>query len=183
MHAHYNYVRAHATATFAFVTGGPPTICLMPDDATQDVAAWRSLLQAQSASLRAIEQAMSLAGQIPLTWYDVLLELNGAPQRRLRAQQLSDRVLLSRTRVSRLVDEIARAGLVTREPDPTDGRGSFVVLAEEGRRRLQLAAPVYLAGITEHFGRHLSDDELEALRSALDKVIAAHRAQPGITGR
>ena len=162
--------------------GAPaPTLCLVSTDASLDVAAWRSLLQAPSASLRAIERAMSHAGQIPLTWYDVLLELNGAPQRRLRAQHLSDRVLLSRTRVSRLVDEIARVGLVTREPDPADGRGSFVVLTDEGRRRLQQAAPVYLAGITEHFGRHLSDDQLTALRSALDTVVTAHRAQPAPT--
>lgn len=144
------------------------------------VAAWRSLLLAQNAALRAIEAQLSAAGQIPLTWYDVLLELNAAPGRRLRMQELAARVLLSRTRVSRLVDELVRAGLVCREPDPADGRGAFAVLTGTGRSRLRAAAPAYLQGIREHFARHLADDELLTLRAALDKVTAAHQAFPDV---
>ena len=140
-----------------------------------EVAAWRSLLLAQNAALRAIEAQLTAAGHIPLTWYDVLLELNAAPRRRLRIQELASRVVLSRTRVSRLVDELARAGLVRREPDPADGRGSFAVLTDAGRSRLRAAAPAYLQGIREHFARHLTRDELRTLRTALDKVTAAHQ--------
>jgi DNA-binding MarR family transcriptional regulator len=58
-------------------------------------------------------------------WYDVLLELNSADGRRLRMQELGERAVLSRSRISRIVDELARAGLVTREPDPADRRGSW----------------------------------------------------------
>jgi DNA-binding MarR family transcriptional regulator len=135
-----------------------------------EVSAWRALLRAQNASLRAIEARLGSAGLIPLTWYDVLLELAAVPGRRLRMSELSDRVLLSRTRVSRLVDEIARAGLVVREPDPDDRRAAFVVLTDEGRRRLRQAAPAYRQGIRDHFGRHLSPAELACVRDALTKV-------------
>ena len=145
----------------------------MPKEESADVAAWRALLRAHSASLRAIETALAGAGQIPLTWYDVLLELSAAPEEKLRMQQVSDRVLLSRTRVSRLVDEIAAAGLVRREPDPADRRASFVVLTDEGRSKLRAAAPVYRQGIRDHFGRHLDAAQLETVRTALETVAMA----------
>ena len=69
----------------------------MTDDT--DVAAWRAVLLAQSRALRAIERDMEAAGAIPLGWYDVLLELNAAPDRQLRMQDLAARAVLSRSRV------------------------------------------------------------------------------------
>jgi DNA-binding MarR family transcriptional regulator len=144
-----------------------------------DVAAWRALLLAQNAVLKAIEADLAAAGQIPLTWYDVLLELNATPQRRLRIQQLASRVVLSRTRVSRLVDELVTAGLVERLRDPADGRASFASITGHGRAALRKAAPVYLAGIKRYFTRHLSQREQETLTAGLGKVIGA--LQPPLT--
>ena len=137
------------------------------------MAAWRALLLAQNAVLKAIEADLAAAGQIPLTWYDVLLELNAAPQRRLRIQQLAGRVVLSRTRVSRLVDELVTAGLVERLPDPADGRASLASITRQGRAALRKAAPVYLAGIERYFTRHLGRREKQTLTAALGRVIAA----------
>ncbi len=70
---------------------------------------------------------------IPLSWYDVLLELNAAPGRSLRMQDLGERVVLSRSRVSRLVDDLERQGLVERRPDPADGRATLASLSAAGR--------------------------------------------------
>jgi DNA-binding MarR family transcriptional regulator len=145
----------------------------MDDDAR--VSAWRALLLAQSAVLRAIEADMAGAGVIPLTWYDVLLELNAAEGRRLRMQDLAARTVLSRTRVSRVVDELVMAGLVAREPDPLDGRASFAVLTPAGRAALKRAAPVYLAGIDRHFTGHLTAAERRNVTDALGKVVAVHK--------
>ena len=139
------------------------------------VAAWRTLLLAQNAVLRAIEAELAQAGLIPLNWYDVLLELSAAEGRRLRMQDLAARTVLSRTRVSRLVDDLVRAGLVTREPDPGDGRASFAVLTPAGQAARRKAAPVYLAGIRRHFTDHLDPGEREQLIRSLGKVVAAHQ--------
>jgi DNA-binding MarR family transcriptional regulator len=79
-----------------------------------DVGAWRAVLLAQSRVVRAIERDLDAAGAIPLGWYDVLLELNAAPDRQLRMQDLAMRAVLSRTRVSRIVTELADAGYVER---------------------------------------------------------------------
>ncbi|MDQ3871074.1 MAG: MarR family winged helix-turn-helix transcriptional regulator [Chloroflexota bacterium] len=138
------------------------------------VEAWRRLLVAHAAALGAIEADLEAGDQIPLPWYDVLLELDAAPGRRYRMQELAEHVVLSRSRVSRIVDELQREGLVVREPDPSDGRASLAVLTEHGRAALRRAAPVYLASIERHFTSHLSDRDRRQLVDALGKVIAAH---------
>lgn len=145
----------------------------MTDDG---VTAWSALLRAHAAVLRVLEQEMQQTQNLPLTWYDVLLELNAAPERRLRMQELGERAVLSRTRVSRLVDELARAGYVRREQVEGDRRGSWAVLTPEGRERLRAAAPGYLEGIARHFADHLTEDERASITTGLTRVIDARRA-------
>src|SRR5260370_39209626 len=96
------------------------------------VAAWRGLLIAHSRLVPAVEADLRAAGQVSLSWYDVLLELNAAPGRRLRMSELGQRAVLSRTRVSRVVDELAAAGLAERQPDQADGRSSLAALTPDG---------------------------------------------------
>ncbi len=143
------------------------------------VAAWRALLLAHAAAVRAIEADLAARRLITLSWYDVLLELNAAPGRRLRMQELAARVTLSRTRVSRIVDELEHADLVAREPDPDDGRASFAVITAKGRSELRKTAPHYLAAIEEHFTSHLSAPERQVLSSALGRIADHHALEPG----
>jgi DNA-binding MarR family transcriptional regulator len=138
------------------------------------IAAWRSMLLAHSRALRAIEADLEAAGTIALTWYDVLLELRGAGGR-LRMQDLGDRVVLSRTRVSRLVDELERRELVVREPDDTDGRVTYATITAEGKKVLRSTAPVYRRGIEEHFTKHLTAAEQQIVATALSRVVDAHQ--------
>jgi DNA-binding MarR family transcriptional regulator len=156
-----------------------------PSPPLDPVAPWRAMLLAQSSALRAIEADLRRSGAIALTWYDVLLELRGAGGR-LRMQDLGDRVVLSRTRVSRLVDELETEGLARREPDPADRRGTFAVITDAGRAALKAAAPVYLAGIDAHFARHLSPSEQRCITRGLTRVAEAGRgaaARPAATKR
>lgn len=142
-----------------------------------DVSAWRTVLLAQSRVVRAIERDLDAAGAISLGWYDVLLELNASPGRQLRMQHLAARAVLSRTRVSRLVTELAEAGYVERREDPADRRAWLATLTAEGRAVLKATAPRYLAGIEQHFNRHLTEADRRAIAVALQKVIDAHHAE------
>jgi DNA-binding MarR family transcriptional regulator len=139
------------------------------------LAAWRAVLLAEDRVVRAIERDLARAGLIPLTWYDVLLELRAAPSGQLRMQDLGARVVLSRTRVSRLVTDMQAAGLVERHADPTDGRATLATITPAGEAAFRQAAPVYVAGIEEHFGRHLSDQQQRAMVKGLQRVIDAHQ--------
>lgn len=141
-----------------------------------DVSAWRAVLLTQSRVVRAIERDLDAAGAISLGWYDVLLELNAAPNRRLRMQELAARAVLSRTRISRIVTELADAGYVERREDATDRRAWLATLTPDGRAVLKDTAPRYLAGIEQHFNRHLTTAERRAIATALEKVVSAHQA-------
>lgn len=139
---------------------------------TDRVAAWSALLRVHAAVVPKLERALVGSG-LPISWYDVLLVLNAAPDRRLRMTELGERVVLSRERVSRVVSELERAGLVERQANPDDKRSSFAVITADGRRRLRAAAPSYLRAIEDHFTRHLSDREIATLARALGNVLAA----------
>jgi DNA-binding MarR family transcriptional regulator len=138
---------------------------------------WSMLLRTHAAVVRTIEREVEDATGLPLSWYDVLLELDAVDQGRLRMQELGARVVLSRTRVSRLVGEIARAGLVEKQPDPADGRATLAVITERGRRELRRAAPVYLDRIQANFTSNLSEVQLQAVHDGLQQVLAGQRAK------
>lgn len=90
-------------------------------------------------------------------------------------QELAHRLVFSRSGVTRLVDRMARDGLVEREPCPDDRRGTFAVITEVGRLTLRDASGVHLRGIATHFGSALDDADVMAVRRAMDKIIAANR--------
>jgi len=146
-----------------------------------EVAAWRALLVAHSRLVPAMEKDLRVAGQVSLSWYDVLLELNAAPGRRLRMSELGERAVLSRTRVSRVVDELTAAGLAERQPDPADGRSSFAVLTPAGRDALRRAWPVYRDAIRRRVGAHLTAQRCRQLAALLEQ--AATGAEAGLPGR
>ena len=66
------------------------------------VDAWRGLLVAHSRLVPAVEADLRAAGQVPLSWYDVLLELNATPDRRLRMSELGQRTVLRDRKSTRL---------------------------------------------------------------------------------
>src|SRR4029079_12896125 len=142
----------------------------MPRDISET---WGALLKVHAALVPRLDRELQDAHGLPLTWYDVLLELNSAPDRRLTMGQLGEVAAVSRTRVSRVVDELVRAGLVARETNPEDGRSAFAALTPAGRTALRKAAPTYVAAVQRDFADHLTARETEVLTGALRKVLAA----------
>jgi DNA-binding MarR family transcriptional regulator len=83
---------------------------------------------------------------------------------------LAERVLLSRSGITRLVDRLQSAGLVVREPYPGDARGLYTVLTAEGLDRLRNAAPIHLAGVQEYWLSKFSDADLRELARLLAQL-------------
>ena len=142
-------------------------------------------MEAHAAVTDLLERELEQERGLPLSKFEVLLKLAEAPGGRMRMLELAQSVLLSKSGLSRLVDRMEEAELVRRERCPSDRRGAFAVITDEGRRVLRRAAPVHLRGIQEHFACHLDDHEARALISVLGKVNAAahaggaHRQCPG----
>ena len=135
-----------------------------------ELGAWRGLLRVHTALVRELDAELEAAHDLPLSSYDVLINLRSAPGRRLRMAELADSVLLSRSGVTRLVDRLVREGLIVRDTCESDGRGSFAVLTEEGEELLARARPTHLAGVRELFLRHFTDSELRTLAGFWEKV-------------
>src|SRR5919112_1455627 len=100
-----------------------------------DVAAWSALLRVHAALVPVLDRELQGTCNLPLTWYDVLLELNSAPGRRLSMGQLGEVAVVSRTRVSRVVDQLAGEGLVVREANPDDRRSAYATITDAGRKQ------------------------------------------------
>jgi DNA-binding MarR family transcriptional regulator len=134
------------------------------------IGVWRSYLRTHAEMVRRLERDLIDEVGLPLGWYDVLLQLAEAPEHRLRMAELAQRVLLSRSGLTRLVDRLEAEGLVTRAPFPGDGRGLYTVLTDAGFARLRAAAPVHLAGIQRYWLSKFSDDELTELAELFGRL-------------
>ena len=134
---------------------------------------WQQFLRAHQRVLGVLGDELEQERGLPLAWYEVLLHVERAPDRRLRMGDLADAVVLSPSGLTRLVDRMVDDGLVRREPCPSDRRSTYAVLTADGRSALRRAAPTHLRGIDEHFARLLTDDEVAALSRALGRVLDA----------
>jgi len=139
------------------------------------LAAWRSFLTTHATLIERIDRDLAAAECVPLSWYDVLIELLEAPERRLRMSDLASRVVLSRSTLTHLVERLEREGLVRRERSDSDRRGAYAVLTDAGRAAMRKAWPIYAHGIAEYFAQHMRADEIASLTSALERVLAALR--------
>jgi DNA-binding MarR family transcriptional regulator len=133
--------------------------------------AWRRFLLAHARVTRRLENDLLAERQLPLASYDVLVQLVEAPERRLRMSELAERVLLSRSGLTRLVDRLEREGLVRREVCEDDARGLFTVLTAEGFDRLRSASPVHLRGVSDYAVGRLDEHEAAALAELLGRFL------------
>lgn len=132
---------------------------------------WRSFLVAHAQIRRQLERELQAEQSLGLGEYEVLLLLARADDRQLRMGELADRLVLSRSGVTRLVDRLQAEALVERTSCDTDRRGSWATLTDAGYERLRRAAPTHLRGVGEHFLDRIPPAELDALQRTLDRVL------------
>jgi DNA-binding MarR family transcriptional regulator len=133
------------------------------------VGAWESLFRAQVTVLRQLGKEFP-TGDISFNEYDVLFNLTKQDGRRLRIRDLSRHLLLTQPSVSRMVDRLVAKGLVRKESDPGDGRGTFVVLTESGYSLYRRVAVVHARSIERHLGSALGAEDLLALKALTERI-------------
>jgi DNA-binding MarR family transcriptional regulator len=141
-----------------------------------ELGAWRGLLRVHSALVKQLDAELSSAHKLPLSSYEVLLNLESAPGRKRRMAELADEVLLSRSGMTRLVDRLEKDGLVLRDGCTDDGRGSYAVLTEKGAAVLAEARHTHLGGVREKFLAQFDEGELRVLAGYWERVL------PGASG-
>ncbi len=132
---------------------------------------WRLFITVNVRLLDHIEEKFSAAKLPPMEWYDILLTLKEAPEYRLRLSEVAEKVLLSRSNLTRLVDRLEKAGLLRREPCPNDRRGTFAVITEAGLEIQQQMWIVYAEGIAEYFACHIDDNEVKLFQKILQRML------------
>jgi DNA-binding MarR family transcriptional regulator len=138
--------------------------------------AWAVFLTAHAVLVEAVEARLVQAGLPSLAWYDVLWALERFGEGRCRMHELADLVVLSRSNLSRLVDRLVHARLVRRAPSEDDRRGAYAEITAEGRRLRRRMWESYAAAIEEVFGAHVTKAEADTLSRALERMLAARRA-------
>lgn len=135
-------------------------------------AAWRAFLTAGKLLFDQLDQELQDGAGMPHSYYEVLVVLSETPDRMLRMTELADRLLWSRSRLSHAVNRLEEKGWVTRQACPTDQRGAYAVLTDEGFDVLRDAAPGHVEGVRTHLFDQLTPDQVRQLHAISDAVVA-----------
>jgi DNA-binding MarR family transcriptional regulator len=129
----------------------------------EEQRAWRAFLDATRLLFDRLERELQRDAGMPVAYYDILVQLSEAPQRTMRMSDLAASSRSSRSRLSHAVARLEEAGWVCRQECPTDRRGAFASLTEEGFAALEKAAPGHVESVRSHLFDHLSDDQVAQL--------------------
>ncbi|MFC7449151.1 MarR family winged helix-turn-helix transcriptional regulator [Rhodococcus daqingensis] len=134
--------------------------------------AWEALFRAQVSLMRRFESG-DVWDPLGRREYDVLFALSRCPEGRARLHELNREILLTQPSLSRMVERLELAGLVSRRPDQHDRRGTVVALTEEGRAVQRSIGRRHAAQIRRHVGTALDREELEELERLTTKLRLA----------
>ena len=139
-----------------------------------ELEAWQALLHTHHQVTSKLDSELRDEHGLSFGEYDVLLRLARAPERSLRMTELAQRVMISPSGLTRVVDGLVDKGLVERQRDSADARVVFARLTEKGRDRVRRAARTHLRGIRQHFTGRLSETQLRNVASALQVISGPH---------
>ena len=151
----------------------PPSSATPPQTSSVAIEAFVRLVRAGIAVTRELSAQLNADHGLTINEYEALLLLARAPDSRLRRVDLADRLLLTASGVTRLLDGLERRGYVGRDDCSTDRRVSYAVLTKEGRDKLREASKSHTRQIRELLGAHYDDDELAQLVGMLDRLPGA----------
>jgi len=141
------------------------------------LAPWRAFLEAHARVTRRLDEELRAEHDLSLAEYDALLTIAEAPERTIRMRRLADRVILSKSGVTRLIDRLVLDGLVERRACASDARGAEAVLTPAGLDRLRHASRTHLRGIAEHFLAAVDAADLPTIERSMRSVV--DQAGPG----
>ncbi len=123
-------------------------------------AAWYAVVRTYARVTDVIEREVDAATGMPMAWYDVLVNLYLAPGKAMRMSDLADAVIMSRSWLTRRVDQLVAAGLVERcSSDDGDGRGVRARLTREGRKAYVRMERVHARLVDEVVASHFTPEE------------------------
>ena len=128
------------------------------------------LVRGHAAVTRAMSAQLVADHGLTINQYEALLHLAQAENLRMRRVDLAERLVLTASGVTRLLDGLEQAGYVDRDACASDRRVTYAVLTEAGLEKLRTASTSHVADIRTFFESRFSTDELEQLVVLLDRL-------------
>ncbi|MCG5219931.1 MarR family transcriptional regulator [Streptosporangium soli] len=141
-----------------------------------EMAAWQAFLNASHLLERRVEEQLRADAGLTHGQYEVLARLSATADRRLRMSELARDVIVSKSALTYQVSRLEERGLVRRTNCPSDDRGVFAELTDEGMRCLEHLAPGHVAVVRANLIDHLTPDDLTALTRIMSKAEASMRS-------
>lgn len=141
---------------------------------------WRLYFETSLALIDVLGAEFERDTDLTFQTYDVLVHLEDDPEG-LRMNELAERILYSKSGLTRVVDRLERKGYVSRTVPPNDRRSIRVALTEEGRAAMEAARVHHRRGIEQHFASLLDNADFKALDRAFSKL--REHARPLRPGR
>lgn len=132
--------------------------------------AWVALLRAHAALTRELSADLVTQHGLTINDYEVLLQLARADRRRMRRVDLAERLILTASGITRLLDGLERSGWVEKERCSADGRVTYAVLTDAGLQKLREASGTHVGGICDAFEGRYSEEELTTLADLLARL-------------
>ncbi len=132
--------------------------------------AWVALLRAHAALTRALSADLVNQHGLTINDYEVLLHLARSENRQLRRVDLAERLILTASGITRLLDGLERAGWVEKARCDADARVTYAVLTEAGLEKLREASGTHIDGICGAFEQRFSAEEIATLGELLARL-------------
>lgn len=143
---------------------------------------WRTTRAMNERLSRELDRQLQRDAGISQADYGILVTLFEAAERRLRTGELGDVLAWEKSRVSHQVARMEARGLVARADCESDGRGTWVTLAPDGKRALLGAMREHASAIRELFLDELDEDEKQVMLRATARVLAKFDGACAATG-
>jgi DNA-binding MarR family transcriptional regulator len=132
---------------------------------------WRAFFGATHLLFDRLDRELQRDAGIPHAYYEILVWLSEAPDRRLRMSDLARRTRSSRSRLSHAVARLQERGWVSRRDCVTDKRGQLAVLTDDGLAALTAAAPGHVHGVRSHLFDALSPEQIHQLHQISEAIM------------
>lgn len=129
----------------------------------QEQELWRGYLATYRRLISALDLDLQNRAQLTFAEYEVLVHLSEAEGHRLRMSQLAEAVLVSRSGLTRRVDQMVNARLVSKGECPEDRRGIFAEITSYGLLALEKAAPIHVEGVRRYMFHSVTQRDIKRL--------------------
>ena len=136
---------------------------------SERLSAWRLFFESALALIDLLDDDFRRDSGFPIRWYDVLVHLEETPDG-LRMNELANKVLYSKSGLTRVIDQMEQAGLIRRYRPENDRRSVFVLQTDNGREAMTEARRHHHAWIEQHFAAPLDDQDIKALTRAFETL-------------